>query len=76
MKTCNSWQSILEIFGTNLPSLLFIITGSINFYKIRSIGFNRVVKYSKMFKLKLSILIVLLLLNICVIPRILLKYLN
>jgi hypothetical protein len=76
MKTCIAWQSILEMSGTIIPSLLFIITGSINFYKVRSIGFNRVVKYSKMFKLKLLILVLLLLLNFCVIPRIIVEYSN
>ena len=76
MNTCTSWQSILEMIGIIIPSLLFTITGTVNFYKIRSIGFNRVVKYSKMFKLKLLIIFLLLLLNLCVIPRIILKYLD
>ena len=43
----------MEAIGQNIPALVFIFAGTFNFYQIRSIGFNRIVNYSLMFKLKL-----------------------
>ena len=48
----------------NAPAVLFILGGAINFRNIRSIGFNRVVKYSTMFRVKLIICWFLVFLNI------------
>lgn len=42
-----------EVFISNIPALIFMIAGPIDFFHIRSIGFNRVVKYSVHFKFKL-----------------------
>ena len=44
---------ILENVVSFLPIVYFLVAGTINFYQIRSIGFNRVVTYSTFFKLKL-----------------------
>jgi len=53
-----------EIYIVNIPPLLFFLTGAINFYKIRSIGFNRVVKFSQMFLIKKYTVMSLFLLNL------------
>ena len=53
-----------EVYIVNAPSLIFLITGLLNFYKIRSIGFNRVVKYSTLFKVKRYTVIAIILLNV------------
>jgi len=53
-----------EVFLINVPAVLFILGGGINFKNIRSIGFNRVVKYSTMFRVKLIICWFLVFLNL------------
>ena len=44
----------LEFGLSNFAAILFFITGPINFYQIRSIGFNRIVQFSPMFKVKIN----------------------
>ena len=63
-QTCSELLQINEIYIVNIPSLLFILTGPINFYFIRSIGFNRVVKYSTLFKVKRYVCWSIILLNL------------
>jgi hypothetical protein len=41
------------VYLSNTPALIFIFMGLVDFCHIRSIGFNRVVKYSFHFKMKL-----------------------
>ena len=60
---CDKIYLLLEFGLNNLPSLLFFITGPINFYQIRSIGFNRIVKFSPLFKMKLFCCLLLAFIN-------------
>lgn len=50
---CTTQYILIEILFVNLPSFLFIVAGAINFKYVRSIGFNRVVKFSNWFKFKI-----------------------
>ena len=54
---------INELYIINIPSFFFLLCGVINFCKIRSIGFNRVVKYSDLFKFKLYTCVFIIMLN-------------
>ena len=58
---------IFECFLVNIPAVLFILGAGINFKNVRSIGFNRVVKYSFMFKVKLVICWIMMGINVIVI---------
>lgn len=49
---CEPLVVINEVYIVNIPSVIFFVTGAVNFYLIRSIGFNRVVQYSTLFKVK------------------------
>ena len=51
-----------------LPVLVYFVTGTINFYKIRSIGFNRVVQFSQLFKAKLRAVQLVAALNAVEVP--------
>jgi len=61
---CVSLLVVNEVYIVNIPSLLFIILGPINFYFIRSIGFNRVVKYSTLFKVKRYVVWMIIIISI------------
>ena len=49
---CSMYFVAFDLVGANLPAFLFFFAGIINFYRIRSIGFNRVVQFSRLFILK------------------------
>ena len=59
----NNLYVINELYLINIPSFLFLVGGTVNFCNIRSIGFNRVVKYSDLFKFKLYACSCIILLN-------------
>ena len=61
---CQKWVLIYDYIIIQIPKIIFFIAGPINFYKVRSMAFNRVVKYSKLFKLKLNILFIMIAINI------------
>ena len=50
---CPMLLLINEVYIGNVPGIIFIFLGLVDFCHIRSIGFNRVVKYSLHFKMKL-----------------------
>lgn len=52
---CTTLYILIELLFINLPSFLFIAAGAINFKYVRSIGFNRVVKFSNWFKFKICL---------------------
>lgn len=53
-----------DLVGANLPALVFFFAGIINFYRIRSIGFNRVVQFSRLFILKRNLCYLIALLDL------------
>ena len=63
-KPCNWTFFYLETVISYVPALVFFVTGTINFYKIRSLGFNRVVRFSVFFKIKLACCLLLGLITI------------
>ena len=60
---CDGWFLTLELFVSYVPGIIFIIGGYHNFKQIRSIGFNRVVQFSKLFKIKISACYVMMAIN-------------
>ena len=60
---CALWVPIIDYIVPLIPKILFFIGGPINFCKVRSMAFNRVVQYSKLFKMKLKILYLMIFLN-------------
>ena len=56
-----------ELVIANLPSLLFLVTGVINFRQVKGSGFNRIVTYSVFFQYKLVICVLAGLLNLVII---------
>lgn len=53
-----------DLVGANLPCVIFFFAGIINFYRIRSIGFNRVVQFSRLFILKRNLCYLIALLDL------------
>lgn len=67
MNECDKYYFTAEML-TYSPALLLFATGTIHFYKIRSIGFNRVVQFSTLFLLKLWACRLMILLNLIAVP--------
>ena len=40
---CKLWVPIIDYIVPLIPKIIFFIAGPINFYKVRSMAFNRVV---------------------------------
>ena len=55
---------LLEFILRNVASVVFIMTGILNFYKIRDLSFQRAYKYSFLFKIKLAAIYLLILINV------------
>jgi hypothetical protein len=64
MGDCDEIYLFLECFVSIAPVLIFFCTGCYNFNEIRSIGFNRVVQYSTLFKWKYRACLFMVLINI------------
>lgn len=63
---CTAWSFFTEVFLVNIPPLLFIVAGFVNFKYVRSIGFNRVVQFSNWFKAKIYLTYMMVFINILV----------
>lgn len=61
---CKSLFILNEVYIANIPAVLFIPLSIVNFRSVRSIGFNRVVKYSPLFKSKRILMVLMIILNI------------
>ena len=66
-KKCSPFFVSFELVAGNIPALLFLIAGLVNFRRVRSGGFNRIVKYSVFFTCKLAICCIVGLLNFAVV---------
>ena len=64
---CDTYYFVAEML-TYSPAVLLFATGTIHFYKIRSIGFNRVVQFSCLFLLKLWACKFMILINLIAVP--------
>ena len=64
---CSPFFVSFELVAGNMPALLFLIAGLVNFRRVRSGGFNRIVKYSVFFTCKLAICCIVGLLNFAVV---------
>ena len=62
--TCTSLFILNEVYVANIPAILFVPMAVVNFVSVRSIGFNRVVKYSPLFKSKRVLMVLMICLNI------------
>ena len=60
---CSIWFVIFEIGFANLPIIMFLITSYINFRQVKGSGFNKVVRYSVFFKIKLIVCVLAALLH-------------
>jgi hypothetical protein len=61
---CDRIYLSLELGASMFPVVFFIFAGLFNFNQIRSIGFNRVVQYSQLFKWKYRACLVMVFINI------------
>ena len=57
---------LLEFGLSNMAPILFMITAVVNFYQIRSIGFNRIVQFSPLFKVKIFASRLMIVLNFAI----------
>jgi hypothetical protein len=63
-KECDAIYLILELGVTMFPAVFFIFAGLMYFNEIRSIGFNRVVQYSQLFKWKYRACLLMAFINV------------
>ena len=66
-KECSPVFVSFELVAGNIPALLFLVAGLVNFRRVQSGGFNRIVKYSVFFTCKLAICCIVGLLNFAVV---------
>lgn len=52
---CSGYFVVFELIIANIPMLLFILAGYLNFRQVKGSGFNRIVTYSVFFRWKLAI---------------------
>lgn len=64
---CSAAFVVFELVIANVPMLLFLITGLINFRQVKGSGFNRIVSYSVFFQCKLAICVLAGLVNLGII---------
>lgn len=64
---CSSTFVVFEFVIANIPMLLFLLLGYINFRRVKGSGFNRIVHYSVFFQCKLVICVLAALINLCIV---------